>query len=176
MMLRIGGIVNDSIVDGPGIRLTLFTQGCTHACEGCHNHSLQSFAGGSLISADDVLDLIKRNPLLDGVTFSGGEPFQQAEACSEIAKGVKNRGLHVMAYTGYTWEELQNGILLESGLPGWKDLLVHLDLLVDGRFEISKRNLMLRFRGSENQRIIDVQRSLSAGSAVESIASAIQGK
>ena len=106
MELRIAGTANDSIVDGPGIRFTIFTQGCPHHCEGCHNPQTHDFSGGKLADTDELLDRIRSNPLLDGVTFSGGEPFCQAEALAELGSRIRSLGLNIVTYTGYTFEEL----------------------------------------------------------------------
>lgn len=155
-MLQIAGIVKESIVDGPGFRFVVFTQGCKHHCPGCHNPHTHSFEGGTSVSVDSLLEQIGRNPLLDGITLSGGEPFEQAEACAELAGKVHESGLlNVMTYTGYTLEAIQN-----SNRKGWKSLLEATDILVDGRFELERKNLLLKFKGSENQRIIDVKKSL----------------
>lgn len=155
--LRIAGIVEESVVDGPGIRFVVFAQGCRHNCPGCHNPSTHSFTGGRQVSVGSILEKIKRNPILDGITISGGEPFEQAKGFARLARESRLMGLNVMTYTGYTYEEIIGG----SGCKaGWRELLEQTDILVDGRFEIAKRNLMLRFRGSENQRIIDVRRSI----------------
>lgn len=149
--IRIAAIEEESIVNGPGIRLVVFTQGCNHNCIGCHNPSTHSFQGGNLISIDRIIEMIKENPLLDGITLSGGEPFEQAKACSILAKKVRELGLNVITYTGYTFEEI---------LPkeDFRELLLETDILIDGRFDISKKSLMLEFRGSENQRIIDLNK------------------
>lgn len=151
--LRIAGIVEESIVDGPGIRLVVFTQGCNHNCIGCHNPESHSFSGGKLIDIEEILDMIKENPLLDGITFSGGEPFEQAIECSILAKKVKELGLNVIVYTGYTFEQILKN-------DQFKELLLQTDTLIDGKFEIEEKSLMLKFRGSKNQRIIDVKRFL----------------
>jgi len=161
MTIRVAGLVNDSIVDGPGIRFTVFTQGCPHACPGCHNPQTHDFAGGTDADTDEILAKIRKNPLLDGITLSGGEPFCQSKACAEIARNARKMGLNVWSYSGYTFEELF------SGKEEWWELLRELDVLVDGRFELEKRTLECRFRGSWNQRLIDVQESLRQGSAVE---------
>lgn len=166
MLLRIAGIIKESIVDGPGIRLVVFTQGCRHHCVGCHNPETHSFDSGTFMETDEIIQLIKKNPLLDGITLSGGDPFEQAEACAELAVKVKKLGLNVITYTGYTFEDLVKGFSMKKG---WKELIHATDLLVDGRFVIEKRNLLLKFKGSENQRIIDVRESLSCGSAVECV-------
>lgn len=155
--LRIAGIIKESIVDGPGIRLVVFTQGCRHNCPGCHNPNSHSFEGGTLVDISFILQQIKSNPLLDGVTLSGGEPFEQAEILAELAREIKKLGLNIMTYTGYKFEYL---LAHSDAHPGWAELLDQTDILVDGRFDMEKKNLLLRFRGSENQRIIDVKKSL----------------
>lgn len=151
--IRIAGIVEESIVDGAGIRLVVFTQGCNHNCTGCHNPESHSFSGGKLINIDDILVMIKENPLLDGITFSGGEPFEQALVCSILASKVKELGLNVIVYTGYTFEQILKN-------DQFKELLLQTDTLIDGKFDIKQKSLMLKFRGSKNQRIIDVKRFL----------------
>ena len=164
--LQIGGIVRESIVDGPGIRMTVFTQGCSHSCPGCHNGHLQPFKGGKTMTVQEIMDIASANPLLDGLTLSGGEPFQQAEGCAALATAAQAAGLQVMAYSGYVFEDLLEGMVDFEAHPGWKELLQSLDLLVDGPFILTKRNLLLRFRGSDNQRILDVPASLEAGVGV----------
>lgn len=156
-MVRLAGMIGESIVDGPGIRFVVFAQGCKHNCPGCHNPQTHSFTGGKLVSIDSIIDEIKKDPLLDGVTISGGEPFEQALALSELAHRVREMGLNVMTYTGYTFEELIEG---SGQKEGWDKLLSETDILVDGPFEIDKKSLLLKFRGSQNQRIIDVKKSL----------------
>lgn len=160
MELRIAGTVNDSIVDGPGFRFTIFTQGCPHRCKGCHNPHTHDFNGGEIKDTQEILEKIFSNPLLDGVTFSGGDPFCQAKPLVEIAKAVKEKGLNVITYTGYTIEELLAGATEENG---WRELLEATDYLVDGRFVLEKRSLALHFRGSSNQRIINVKSTLETG-------------
>lgn len=161
--LQISGIVRESIVDGPGLRFVVFTQGCKHQCPGCHNPQTHSFDGGTLVSIDSLFGQITKNPLLDGITLSGGEPFEQAEACAKLAVRVKELGLNVMTYTGYTYEAIHKA---SSNNEGWRKLLYSTDILVDGRFELAKKNLLLKFRGSENQRIIDVKKSIHGNTAV----------
>lgn len=161
--IRIAGVVRESIVDGPGIRLTVFTQGCNHHCLGCHNPQTHDFGGGNVVSIDSLVEQMKKNPLLDGITLSGGEPFEQAAACSELARRVHALKLHVMTYSGYTYEEIVADF---TDRPGWKELLQETDILVDGRFESSRKNILLRFRGSENQRLIDVKKLLKEGRAI----------
>lgn len=161
MKLRIAGIVNDSIVDGPGLRLTVFTQGCPHRCPGCHNPQTHDFSGGSEEDSDAILKAMRENPLLDGVTFSGGEPFCQPEACTLIAREAHRAGLNVWCYSGYRFEELL------CAQETQKAFLREIDVLVDGRFILEKRTLECRFRGSSNQRLIDVQKSLEKGEVIE---------
>lgn len=163
MKLRIAGTVNDSIVDGSGIRFTIFTQGCPHHCEGCHNPQTHDFNGGEIVEADEIIEKIKKNPLLDGVTFSGGEPFCQAETLADIGRKIKAIGLNIITYTGYTFEELYEN--REKNY--WNDLLSVTDFLIDGKFILSQKDWILKFRGSSNQRYIDCQKSLKEGRAVE---------
>ncbi|MBC8528397.1 anaerobic ribonucleoside-triphosphate reductase activating protein [Christensenellaceae bacterium NSJ-44] len=161
MQLRLSGFTQDSIVDGPGLRATVFLQGCPHRCPGCHNPQTHAFDGGTLMDTQALLQKIAANPLLDGVTFSGGEPFCQAQALCHLARGVRALGLNLWCYTGYLFEEL-----LEKGDPHQIALLRELDVLVDGPFIQEQRSLELTFCGSRNQRIIDVHQSLAAGTAV----------
>lgn len=153
--LRISGLVNDSIVDGPGLRYTVFTQGCPHKCEGCHNPQTHSLKGGKKIKIKNIIKEIDANLLLYGVTFSGGEPFVQAKALLPLAKHIKEKGLELACYTGYVFEKLISG-----EIPYAKELLQYVDILIDGRFVLSQRSLNLKFKGSKNQRTIDVQSSL----------------
>ncbi len=154
--IKVAGIVKESIVDGPGIRFVVFTQGCKHKCPGCHNPKTHSFNEGTVVSVDSVINTVSKNPILDGITISGGEPFEQAEACAELADKIRSMGLNVITYTGYTYEHLTE---LSTKNKQWSKLLDTTDILVDGKFEISKKNGRLKFRGSENQRIIDVKQS-----------------
>lgn len=163
MDIRIFGLANDSIVDGPGIRFAIFTQGCPHACEGCHNPNSHDMNGGYIDTTENILAKIKANPLLDGVTFSGGEPFMQAEPLIEIAKAVHEMGLNVVAFTGFLWENLLSGANEENH---WKELLENIDILIDGPFILAQRSIDLFFAGSKNQRAIDVKESLEKGEIV----------
>ncbi|MBQ2851306.1 MAG: anaerobic ribonucleoside-triphosphate reductase activating protein [Thermoguttaceae bacterium] len=162
MKLRIAGRVGDSIVDGPGLRYALFTQGCPRACPGCHNPQTQPLEGGEETTVEAILAEIDANPLLDGVTFSGGEPFLQAAALAELAREIKKRDLNLAAYTGYLWEEL-----IAANDSAWNALLAELDVVVDGPFVQALRSWTLKFAGSTNQRFIDVRRSLREGRVVE---------
>ena len=161
--VRIAGVVRESIVDGPGIRFTVFTQGCPHQCEGCHNPATHDFCGGYECETKKLLDEIEKNPLLTGVTLSGGEPFCQPEPLAELAAEVHGYGLDVVAYSGYTYEQLSE---LASVQPGVQRLLEQTDYLVDGRFELAQRDLTLTFRGSKNQRIVDVKSTRQAGKVI----------
>ncbi|MDR2739485.1 MAG: anaerobic ribonucleoside-triphosphate reductase activating protein [Treponema sp.] len=160
-ILTIGGIEPESIVDGPGFRYTVFVQGCNFRCPGCHNSHLQTFDGGRTITVDETLDAIRDNPLLDGLTLSGGDPFTQAASCAVLAEEVRALGLSVFTYTGYTFEALW---LAEH--PVWRRLIMATDVLVDGPFVRELRNIDLRFRGSSNQRLIDVRRTFAAGKII----------
>ncbi|MBQ5311894.1 MAG: anaerobic ribonucleoside-triphosphate reductase activating protein [Oscillospiraceae bacterium] len=162
-VLRIAGIENDSIVDGPGIRMTVFVQGCPHGCEGCHNPQTWDFKGGHDMTDDAIMQTISENPLLDGVTFSGGEPFCQAAKLARLGRRILERGLNIITYTGFTYEEL---IAKADENNCYGQLLDVTDILIDGRFILAQKDLTLKFRGSANQRIIDVKRSLAEGKAV----------
>lgn len=161
MKLRIASpITTDSIVDGPGLRAVVWTQGCQHNCRGCHNPKTHSLVGGFEVDTKEIIEEIKSLKLHKGITLSGGEPFLQPEALEEIARESKNIGLDVWAYTGFTFEEL-----LKNNNPSYLknlSLLNNIDVLVDGKFIENKRDINLKFRGSSNQRIIDVKRSLES--------------
>ena len=159
-MLDLSGIVSDSIVDGPGIRVTVFSQGCPHHCPGCHNPETWEFGCGTPMAAESILQIVQDNPLCRGVTFSGGEPFAQAEDFADLARLLKGRGYEVASYSGYTFEQLLNGT------PAQKALLETIDVLIDGPFLQEQKSLEVPFRGSKNQRILDVAKSLAAGKAV----------
>ncbi len=156
-LLRIAGIEPESIVDGPGIRLTLFVQGCPHHCPGCHNPETHDFQGGHLIAIETVLRMIDENELLDGVTFSGGEPMVHARKLLPLAREIKDRNLHLTIFTGFLYEDLLEKSKAE---PEIFELLSYADLLVDGPFILARKSLELKFRGSDNQRLIDVQKTL----------------
>ncbi|MEE3449333.1 MAG: anaerobic ribonucleoside-triphosphate reductase activating protein [Acutalibacteraceae bacterium] len=162
--LRLAGVIRESIVDGPGMRMTIFTQGCPHNCEGCHNPQTHSFDGGYISHPENILKAIDADPILKGVTFSGGEPFMQAEALAMLAEEIHKRGLNVLSYTGFTYEELLQSF---EKHPDREKLLRQCDYLIDGRFVLALRSLDLKFRGSSNQRIIDVKKSLESGKVVE---------
>ena len=162
-MLNLSGIIGDSIVDGPGIRTTIFSQGCPHHCPGCHNPETWAFGCGMDMEEETILEIVRTNPLCRGVTFSGGEPFAQAEGFAKLAKLLKAAGKEVASYSGYTFEALLHGT------DAQRELLGTIDVLIDGPFLLAEKTLELPFRGSRNQRILDVPKSLAAGMAVEII-------
>ena len=149
-MIRIAGLVPESFVDGDGIRFAIFMQGCNRHCEGCHNPETHALDGGRLIDTNEIISAIKKNPLLDGITLTGGEPFLQIDAANELARAAKNFGLNVWCYTGFKFEDLP---------PAVEPLLENIDVLIDGAFVESLRDLNLQFRGSSNQRIIDIKKT-----------------
>ena len=154
--IRVAGLTNDSIVDGKGFRFVIFTQGCLHHCKGCHNPETWAMDGGTLMDISEIEEKVARNGLLDGITFSGGDPFYQPEACAKIAKWAKERGLNIWAYTGFLYEELLN-------MPEVKEFLDLVDVLVDGPFILEEKSLLLNFRGSKNQRVIDLNETKKTG-------------
>lgn len=160
MFIRLShGITRDSIVDGPGLRAIIWTQGCSHKCKGCHNPLTHDFNGGFLMDIEDVVEELKDLRLHRGITISGGEPFEQPKECLEIAKAAKVMGLDIWVYTGYTFEELINK-KSSRYKQGWMEFLKYIDVLIDGPFIEERKNLLLKFRGSENQRILDMKKSL----------------
>ena len=161
--LRIAGIMRESIVDGPGIRFAVFCQGCPHDCPGCHNPETHDFNGGTEVSIEKILQAIDENPILKGVTFSGGEPTCQAEGFLHLAEETKARGLDITMFSGYTYEQLMARAEEE---PALKRLLELTDLLIDGPFVKAKKDLTLQFRGSSNQRLIDMNATRQAGEIV----------
>lgn len=172
--LRLAGVVRESIVDGPGLRFAIFCQGCPHNCPKCHNQDTHDFSGGYDCDIQKIVNAIEENPLLSGVTFSGGEPSHQPVAFLEIAKKVKSRGLNIWMYSGYTLEELLsranstisdlNNMNENSSQTSEKNeeqvalkgLLSLIDVLVDGKFINELKDLTLPFRGSKNQKLIDM--------------------
>ena len=149
--LRVSGIVEESITDGPGLRYVVFTQGCPHTCKGCHNPETHSLDGGRLMDTRAILDSFRENPLLAGITFSGGEPFLQPDALCSLAEQVKALGKTVFTYTGYTFEHLYS---LGERNRAITSLLALTDILVDGPYIEELRDLDLPFRGSSNQRML----------------------
>ncbi len=159
-MLDLAGIAQDSVVDGPGLRTTVFCQGCHHHCQGCQNPETWAFGCGTPTDIREILRIVKRNPMCRGVTFSGGEPFEQAAELAELGRLLKAEGYEVAAYTGYTFEQLL------EGTPEQVKLLSVLDVLIDGPFVMAEKSLELNFRGSRNQRVLNVPESLRSGCAV----------
>jgi len=157
--LRVAGVVPGSITDGPGIRFAIFVQGCAHNCPFCQNPETHDYNSGTERDTDELLGHIKKDPMLTGVTFSGGEPFDQPGPLAELGREVKALGLELAAYSGYLYEQLLAD-------PDKRELLELCDVLIDGPFIMEQRNLDIRFKGSENQRIIDVPASLSSGTVV----------
>ena len=158
MEIRLAGVVPESIVDGPGYRLAVFVQGCPHACAGCHNPKTHDFAGGYLSDTAEIIAKLGKNPLVRGVTLTGGEPMMQAKALREIASSAKEKGMNVWCYTGFTLEAL------------WKEnnaeriaQLDLVDVLVDGPYIAHERSLDLLYCGSKNQRLIDMKRTRETG-------------
>ncbi|KAJ49862.1 anaerobic ribonucleoside-triphosphate reductase activating protein [Clostridium tetanomorphum] len=154
--LQVAGFLDNSLANGKGLRSVLFLSGCIHNCKGCHNKLMQDFSYGEKVSLDNIILRIKRNmPLIKGVTFSGGEPFEQADKLSKLSKLVKKENLNIWCYTGYTFEYILNNM----NNNGWKELINNVDILVDGRFEEDKVEQGLKYKGSSNQRIINVRES-----------------
>lgn len=158
MQIRLAGIVPESIVDGPGYRFAVFVQGCPHACPGCHNPKTHDFSGGSLSDTQEIIGKLGTNPLIRGITLTGGEPMMQPEPLAEIARAAKEKGLGVWCYTGFTLE-----FLLEEGREDRMKLLDAIDVLVDGPYIAHERSLDLLYCGSRNQRLIDMNRTRETG-------------
>ena len=158
-MLAILRIVEDTMVDGPGMRTAIYAAGCTHHCPGCHNPQSWDIRAGEEMTTEDILRTILADPFAD-VTFTGGDPMIQPEGFTELARVIRERSRKtIWCYTGYTYEALLT-------MPAQRELMQHIDVLVDGPFVQSLCDEQLRFRGSSNQRLIDVQRSLNAGTVV----------
>ncbi|MBR1453576.1 MAG: anaerobic ribonucleoside-triphosphate reductase activating protein [Lachnospiraceae bacterium] len=161
MEISIAGIVKESFTDGQGIRYAIFVQGCAHKCPGCQNPETWEFSRNNLMTVDELIADIKDDPMLDGVTFSGGDPFYQSVACTELAKRIKTEtNLNIWCYTGFKFEELLNN-------KEYREFLNYIDVLVDGPYVEKLKSLELYFRGSKNQRIIDVKNTLSSGKIIE---------
>lgn len=159
-MISVLSIVEDTMVDGPGFRTSIYCAGCRHRCEGCHNPQSWDFSGGHAMTTDEIMRIIEADPFAN-VTFSGGDPMYQPEGFAELARAIRERTRKtIWCYTGFTFEQLLHN-------PRQRALLELIDVLVDGPFVKSLRDETLRFRGSRNQRLIDVPRSLEQGKAVE---------
>ena len=159
--MRIASFTHDSIVDGPGLRFVVFVQGCSRNCPGCHNPDTHDPHGGREVYVRELLAEIKKNPLIKGLTISGGEPLDQALDCARLAWQAKKLDLDVWVYTGYRYEDVE-----EARLPEWDALLEWTDVLVDGPFVEGLKTYDAKFMGSINQRLVDVQKSLEAGRVV----------
>ncbi|KZL90012.1 anaerobic ribonucleoside-triphosphate reductase activating protein [Clostridium magnum] len=155
--VRLSGIAFESLVNGPGLRRVIFAQGCIHNCKGCFNPDTHDMQGGQMMDMDKIIDDVKSNPMIRGITFSGGDCLEQADKFAYMAKKFKELGLNIWCYTGYTYEYILEN---EDKRIGWSELLDNIDVLIDGRFEENKRDISLRYKGSSNQRIIDVKESL----------------
>jgi len=155
--IRLSGIAYESLVNGPGMRRVFFAQGCKHNCRGCFNPDTHDFYGGEEKDLDELIEDTLDNPILRGVTFSGGDPWEQADKFAYMAKAFKEKGLNIWSYTGYTYEHI---VEHKDEYEGWNDLINDIDVLVDGQFEDHKQQDGLKFRGSTNQRIIDVKESM----------------
>ena len=152
-MISVLSIIEDTMVDGPGFRTSIYCAGCRHKCPGCHNPQSWDFDGGHAMSTDDIMRVIEADPFAN-VTFSGGDPMYQPEGFTELARAIKTRtDKTIWCYTGFTYEALMTN-------PRQRNLLELIDVLVDGPFIKSQRDETLRFRGSRNQRLIDVKASL----------------
>lgn len=156
--MRIANTIQDSIVDGPGLRFTVFTQGCPHDCPGCHNPETHDPEGGEEVSVEALAERMASNPATEGLTLSGGDPFMQAAQCARLARLAHEQGRNVWTYTGYTYEAL-----LEEGDPDRMALLAETDVLVDGPFVERLKSYDALFRGSGNQRLIDLNRTRREG-------------
>ena len=159
--VRIANTISDSIVDGPGLRLTVFTQGCPHRCPDCHNPETHDPAGGREAELAELIALLDTNPLLQGLTLSGGDPFLQAAECAALARAARDGGLAAWTYTGWTYEQL-----LTEGDPDRLALLDATDVLVDGPFVAARKSYAALFRGSDNQRLIDLRKTEREGRVV----------
>lgn len=170
-MIKISGIEKNSIVDGEGWRYAIFTQGCNHKCKGCHNPHTWDFNGGKEFDEYEALEEIKSNYMLDGITLTGGDPFFQAGELLEFTKKVREMGLSVWAYTGFNFEEFllfKNNCKCDNRINiHMINLLEYIDVLVDGPFVESKKSMECLYRGSTNQRIIDVKQSLDKNTIIE---------
>lgn len=153
MKIRLAGVIETSINNGPGIRKVIFAQGCRHKCEGCFNPETHDFNGGYECDIDKIIQRINNDYMIDGVTFSGGDPFEQALEFAEIAKNINNN-LNIWCYTGYTIDYIKEHI---NEHEGWLDLLENVDVLVDGKFEKEKMDRNLKYRGSKNQSIVKIK-------------------
>ena len=157
--MQIAGYERESIVDGPGFRFAIFFQGCPHKCEGCHNPETWNAKGGVDVDIDDIVSEVEKAYYIDGVTISGGEPFFQVDSLIELASKLKEKKYNIICFTGYTFEQIMADEKMRQALS-------FIDTLIDGKFVLEQRSIALRFRGSKNQRVIDVQKSLQENEIV----------
>lgn len=163
MDIKIAGIIPESIVDGFGIRFSIFVQGCPHKCFECHNPQTHDFKGGKTMKVEDIFQQIKKSKLIQGITISGGEPFCQPNACLALAQAAQRFGKNIILYSGYTYEEIMT---MGKKCLAILELLKTAFILIDGPYVKDQKDLKLAFRGSSNQRIIDVPLSLSTGDVI----------
>lgn len=163
MQIRLFGVANDSIVDGPGLRYSVYVQGCSHRCPGCHNPESWDFDGGQITTVDAIIKDIISNKLVNDVTLSGGDPFDQVAPVAELASELKKRGYGIWTYSGYTYEQLLTRAKNEKDV---QTILDCSDVLVDGLFIESKKSLELKWKGSSNQRVIDMNKTRQEGKIV----------
>ncbi len=152
--LRVAGVVENSFTDGPGVRFAVFVQGCPHRCYNCHNPQTHDFAGGTLLSVEELSAALQEDPLVSGLTLSGGEPFSQPAACAALAARAHAQGKDVWTWSGWTYEELRQRAESE---PAVAELLRQTDVLVDGPYIDARRDLDLEWRGSDNQRVLELR-------------------
>ena len=158
MQIRLASDMSlDSIVDGPGLRITVWAQGCAHDCKGCHNTQTHDFNGGMLVNVQEIADKIIKYKLKSGVTFSGGDPMYQPKEFTELAKLLKEHNINIWCYTCFRFEKLNEE---------QRELLKYIDVLVDGKFNKKLFSYDLMYRGSSNQRIIDINKTLKTNSVV----------
>lgn len=158
--LRVVRIVEGTSVDGPGLRTSVYFAGCRHRCPGCHNEQTWDFAAGSDMTVDEVMRIVRYNDF--NVTFSGGDPMYSAESILPLARAIVDAGYSIWCYTGFTYEQL-----MESGTEAQRELLGLVDVLVDGPYVAALRSTDLLFRGSSNQRLIDLCATRRCGRVVE---------
>lgn len=171
MKIRIAGIEKNSIVDGEGLRYTIFLQGCNHRCAGCHNPETWDFNGGTEIDTEDILEDILKDPILNGVTLSGGDPLFQASNLIELVEQIKKNGLDIWIYTGFIFDEFLKYVNNEKADKRITDDMIKLlklaDVVVDGPFKLKERTLEADFRGSRNQRLINVSKTFELNRITE---------
>lgn len=159
--IRIASLVNDSIVDGPGLRFVVFTQGCRFGCPFCHNKETWDLAGGYLEEVDNIVARWRKNPLIEGITLSGGDPLLQPQASLYLLRKAHETGLNVTVYSGDTYENL-----LTNKDQHIQAIMHEADYLIDGRYINELQDLTLLYRGSRNQRFIDLKASRTSGKIV----------